>query len=370
MKREIRLRISALRFEVIRRGSSKIWDVFSEASYYPTAFSWQNEYDTVADLVSTLESHQNYSRVIGWHMSDEPYGGEDAENESPSFRTHIHDRLDTFKDEIEAELTVSRPIYLNLRNYGNYFGGSSNDVITAPNASWLDDLDIQDFIWDSSTYLSDFTNNWEEAVYVAESAIRYAISEGYGKGYARWAGCKDNVMTTSIPANLNDELYRYLAYSSWVAGGQGLLFFSYANSEAEKWFGDDSAPDGDEICAVIAEEAATMKDWLMDEPADNITATISDSQGDNDRLRFTLRRDQNGQDNRILLLFCNFNNDSSTHSTSIHFPNHTITNLDEVVVAHDGLFSLQDSNHTVYFSASSLDSTDVYGSACFLTLSQ
>lgn len=140
-------------------------------------------------------------------------------------------------------------------------------------------------------------------------------------------GCIDEVRYfryTYDDAILEDELYRFLPYSSWASGGQGMMIWSYPHPDAKKWF---------PLCHQIAREAYAMKDYIMNEPALDIPVymTVDNGAGDPNNGRFILRRNQNNPtSNEFLLLFCYFGNQGGSHSSEIHFPYHTITNVRQI----------------------------------------
>ncbi len=367
------------------------WYIFSESSYYPSGFSWSNEDQQIQALVIAIQSH---ARVWGWHFGDEPYGGKTAQNyetnnpENPSydpvtktsseiypgFRQYLHDCLENYIGDVQGiDTQYQHPSYLNLRHWGNYFYGVNGDNVLPLPSYWRNMLDIQDYILDSSLYRLDIERlshkPWENGVYVAESAIINAISQGYGKGYGRFIACRD-ILPDFFLEQAKYEKERYLAYSSWVCGGQGLFFFRYDHNTTDKWFGDDVSPLGDGISGRLLTEAYIMRNWLMNAPSTDITGAYGYDSLGSPRVRFILRRDQTGLDNRILVLFCNFANDGLSHNTYIHFPNNTITSIQKIVSHLDGTFSLENSNKTIKFVPNfpNADSYSVYGSACFITL--
>lgn len=337
--------------------TSDPWDIFSEATYYPLSFDWSREYSEVEDIINFVKSE---NRVIGWHLGDEPFGGALAATEG--IRDDIKSRLNIYKGDIETlDQTYKHSFYVDLRGNGNFYSSTT-----------ANDLNFQDYIMDSSLYYNDISHHsgWEAGVIVTEDAMNNAILRGYGKGYIRFAGCRDLVLPYPLEnANIHEEKIRYLAYSSWVAGGQGIIFFRYDHPDAEKWFEYNGLDDNTGISARITKEAYIMKDWLMDGPVEDIDAYCFDSLGDNDSVRFILRENQWGTDDRILLLFCNFADDNNTHSTYVYFPNHTISSIDRITADMKGTYTRMDNNKTLRFDPTDMDSDDVYGSACFLTLS-
>lgn len=345
------------------------WDIFSETSYYPTSFSWANEYAQIYSLETTIQSH---ARVYGWHYGDEPYGGYAAQAFSPNFRSYIHDSLADYIAYVESyDTQYKHPSYINIRCHGNYYYDQSNDVISPLPDGWINKLDIHDYIFDSSNYRYDIEGFnpqiWERGVYAVESLVNNGFSKGYGKGYCRFIQSKnigDATRMTSYDENCYEK-DRYLAYSSWVCGGQGLMFFRYDSNTTQNWF----EYNGNGICTQLLKEAYTMRNWLMNSPATNILSAYAYDSLGSPRVPFILRRDQTGGDSRVLVLFCNFANDGQSHTTYIHFPNQAINTIAKVNADMKGTYSKENSDHTLKFVPDDFgdNNKSIYGSACFIT---
>jgi hypothetical protein len=336
------------------------WHIVSGATYAPSPFSWSNERDKVIE-VATDSTVLNSDQVQGWFLADEPYGGDIAratETVYPGFRNQLRDEMINYKtDIVSVDQSDQRPFYLNLRADGN-FAGNPPDYL-------LEDIQFHNYTLDSSLYTSDVHNGsvkgfWNRGISFAEDAMNNFIAGHNDRGYGRWAQAKN--LDSYTPSTVEIHKYRYLAYSSWIMGGQGLFFFRWDDATTPSWLS---------YADTLAKEANAVKDWLMNGPATDIEAKVYDSRGGNN-IRFILRRNQWSIDNKILLLFCNYANDGLEHTTYVHFPSHIISSVNQISDINMP-YTLIDGNHTLQFNASNINDVskrDVYGAAFFLNLTQ
>ena len=347
---------------------------FSAVTYSPLLFSWARENSTISDLADTLITNSYYSRVLGWHFGDELYCGYGSEDKN--IRDIIYDKICGYIISVtDNEPAPRRPIYLNERAWGNYCNGTIGDTTKSIPSYWKNDLRRIDYIMDSSMYALDIqnatfdTNNkhpWQNAYYQAQCAIDTLCDTGICKGYIRWAGARTwtaNDNTILNPLNTRIERYRYLAYSSWVNGGQGIMFIrpDILESEIKAWLPS--------VCSV-AGDAYNLKEWLMQPDAGITNVWITNNRNKN-RVQFILKSNPNN--NRKLLMLCNFTNEVDGYDGNtdvwIHFKDNRIQDVvnfnndfrnGEIIqlpiILNDG--------HTLYYH----NIPEICGRACLVTL--
>lgn len=328
------------------------WDLFSTHTYYPSSLSWSNEDSAVTTLVNYIKNHSN---LAGWVYCDEPFGGKTAQDKEPfgfgGFRAYLYDQMKYYKNLV-SNLDANHLFYANLRNYGNFFTGTSSP----PPSYWTNFLDIFDCIMDSGVYMTDlmrpdpYPDKWEDGDNIAQWAMGYTSAP-----YIRWMETHtENYLTEN---NLVPENYRYMAYSSWVNGGQGVMFYNLNYNNNSDWLTWTDE---------IAQEANAMKPWLMGQHATNISATIRVDNGADHRVRFILKRSTDQNEQRVLCLFTVSVKDNAEHTVYINFPNHqivSIPNQSQIVDYYSWSFEREDNYHTLR-----VGTRDVWGRAFLLTL--
>ncbi len=172
----------------------------------------------------------------------------------------------------------------------------------------------------------------------------------------------DSINNKTFSLEQDFELIRYLAYSSWVNGEQGLMFFSLDNPEAEEWF---------PYCNILTKEAYLMKDFLLQQPDESLNdiaeVTIEDSREIDHRARFLLRRSQDPSEDKLLLMICNYSNDDDEHAVTVRFKNHTITGVSQIVSNYDWKYQPRDSNGDfVPGKVLSITARDIWARAFFI----
>ena len=352
----------------------------SETAYtqWPTfPFSWDDENETLGNLIDDTKNYPSSNpRIRGWNFWEEflsiAYVSTPAD--APYIR-QIRKCYENYTGTIlshDNSSTGKYPIY-GIEQCGLFYWGYLPDDIQGeviyqeygvshriPPSEYH-----YNYIFEDASYYPDIASGgyWENSAYITESAMRYT-NVGYCRCINSTSG--GSSYTPGPNGNVLTDKYRYLPYSSWVVGGQGLMIWGLYTSDTPQWF---------YLCHQMAREAYGMKDYLMNEPALDIPAIIYDSSASTNhskRTRFILRRNQNNPtSNQFLVLFCNFANDGQSHSTYIHFPNNTISNINRVANTPTSWNFPQiiDSNKTLYYMPeSSCDSKDVYGRAFLITL--
>jgi hypothetical protein len=345
-------------------------------------FYWSDEDDSLGDLVDGIKSYPSSNpRVMGWGIYEEFYSSVSGTTQ----RSYMVDRVSSYVDTIidhDDSSPEKYPVYnveTFLQFYGGYSFSSVQGELIDPADDKIPDLACFDYIFEDFSYYHDFEANvqnqdWEDAVYQAECAMRYT-----NVGYCRCITAR--TLDDGDSSNNGDpgdrevwpwesdvELYRYLPYASWAVGGQGLMIWEITHGHAQIWA---------EHWHQMAREAYAMKDYLMNEPALDIPAIIYDSAASTNhslRTRFILKKNQDTPtSNEYLLLFCNFANDGQSHSTYVHFPNHTITNVRQIISGQNWGYQLTDNNKTLLYNPSNdslhiTNSKDIYARAYFVTL--
>gem|GEM_PF-2087562 len=302
----------------------------SEISCDGFGFEWDKEYNAVENLVYQTKNYPaNNPRVRGWNLDEESFHGM-ADNE---YRDHMRSRISAYQSVILATDAASPgkyPIY-TVETHDNFydsytFDGTEGETIVKAADVKIADMQYFDYILEDFSYYYDIyseraDDDWADAVYMVECAMRHT-----DLGYCRLINARNyGVYTpTHVGNGSNQDKYRFLPYASWAVGGQGLIIWDLPNLETPGWF---------KYCHKIAREAYAMREYLMNEPALDVPAIIYDSDGSTNhslRTRFTLRRNQQNPTNQLLLLFCNFADDGESHSTYIHFPDDTVASVSRV----------------------------------------
>jgi len=348
----------------------------SETSCSSFPFSWNDEYEYLGYLIDDTKNYPlNDPRIIGWGINEEFYSF--GLNNS-SYLAYMENLVSAYAYTIGLHDSVSpgkMPLYTTETRNMVHDGYSSNaqegEIIDTLSTDKINMMSYFDYIFEDFSYYADidsgFQNlDWEDAVYIAESTMRYT-----DLGYCRYIQARNGqrngiTYTPSLLANnpYNLDRFQFLPYSSWAVGGQGVIIWSLSHPDAQGWF---------EYCHSIAKAADSMKNYLLSEPELSIPVIAYDSLAStnhSERIRFILRRDQNNPTNQYLLLFCNFANDNLAHSTYIHFPSHAISNVSQVpnTPLHWTTPQITDNGHTFVYTPNAIASKDVYARAFFVTL--
>ncbi len=125
-------------------------------------------------------------------------------------------------------------------------------------------------------------------------------------------GCQANLDDSKEDGRLTDKQLRYIAYTSWINGAQGAMFWELSKSD----------PDMFARARRISHEAFLLRKYLL-EPDAGINATITSLQADDETAQFIIKKNPNFAPNsthksKVMLMVCN-NSDRET-SLWVQFP--------------------------------------------------
>jgi len=259
----------------------------------------ENEID---EFVTRVKRVSKKGQLLGWMLSDEPYGGDLARQ--MDVRKRNYQTLLTYKNLlVKADSKIDyHPIFNVIRGNGNY----DFDPVNQSNLKiLLNELkDIGDYILDD-LYLGDFLNDGKngQGVFLARTvqrtkrAIQNLIENSDNlnltKGWGLFSQGKEFPEYTH-PINgtgyLFEEDLRYQNYAAWINGAQGCYFWELSKSDNLSF----------NNVKKISYEAYKCSKFLMEKIDDELLQIRCYSE--NKDVQFLVRKDPL---ERILLMVCN-----------------------------------------------------------------
>lgn len=250
-------------------------------------------------------------QLLGWMLSDEPYGGDLARQKG--VRERNYQTLLEYKELlIKTDCNINyHPIYNVIRGNGNY----DFDPIAQSNLKkLLNELkDIGDYILDDF-YLGDFLNDGQNGngIFLArivqrtQRAMQNLIDNSSALNLKKaWGLFSQGKEFPEFKHPVNDTGYlleedlRYQNYAAWINGAQGCYFWELSKSDNFSF----------NNVKKISYEAYKCSKFLMEKIDDQLTEVKCYSENSN--IQFIVRKDPQ---ERILLMVCNNSrNDASCY---------------------------------------------------------
>lgn len=263
------------------------------------------------EFVNRIRAISSKPQLLGWMLSDEPYGGDSARK--LGVRQTNYETLLNYKRILEiTDININRhPIFNVIRGYGNY---DFDPNIYPQLKVLLNELrGIGDYIWDNF-YLGDFLNDGNNGngkflartVDRTKKAIENLIENKCNvndlklkKGWLLFSqgrefkGCNS---PTSNTGYLLEEELRYQNYAAWINGAQGCCFWELSKSDNFAFSNVKK----------ISYEAFKCSKFLIEEITDDLKDIKCYST--NNDIQFIVRKDSQ---ERILLMVCNNSKNNS-----------------------------------------------------------